>query len=139
MVHLVLSYEPVVRAIDFCTALQLSAPKRFLFCVGIPTLEEFTTRVTEAHERGWSGDSCLVVISSHSDKQNWYVLEKAIGRQIPHWKPRNVWVFSKVLPDRESISLDTWKLLIKDWRTGDLFQTSYRHATERMAEQSHRD
>lgn len=139
MVHLVLSYEPAVRAVDFCTALQMSAPKRFLHCIGIPSLEEFTVRVTEAHDKGWSGDSCLITISSHSDKQNWRALEKAIDRQIPHWKPRNIWVFSKVLPDRELISLEMWKVFIKDWRSGDLFQSSYKHANERMAEQSHRD
>lgn len=115
-IHIVLEGYSISTA--FCAMLQQEDPERFLACIGIPTLEELTQKVTEAHDRGWSGDSCLFVLLMPST--DYSPLEKAIDRLIPHWKPRNVWLFTPSPPELEKIRPDHWRMMYIDNPSGDL-------------------
>ena len=133
-VHLALNCGRNSTVLKFCLQLQIEQPGRILFfSAGIPDADKLMERVIEAHNKGWSGDTCIFFVPGEVSVCNYDVLERAIANQLPHWRPKNIWVFGNILPERSQVNLRYWKILELNKSIGNLQEVSYESAVELVA------
>ena len=83
-------------------------------------IEDLAKEARAAKERGWNGDSCIIVaVLEGLDSDSCRALEMAIegltivkyeARFAEYWQPVNVWVFTRHAPNLLSSIASAWKI-----------------------------